>query len=145
MQQVMYTAVRLSRARLAVTSAFIVNGLVFASWLPHIPVLKAELGLSDGELGLILLAPPSGAILAMTLTGAAAARFGSAVVAKVTGVAYMTGLAVIGLGTGSAATLAASLLVAGALVGAFDVAMNAQGATVERAAGKPIMGSFHAA
>ena len=124
MQQVMYTAVRLSRARLAVTSAFIVNGLVFASWLPHIPVLKAELGLSDGELGLILLAPPSGAILAMTLTGAAAARFGSAVVAKVTGVAYMTGLAVIGLGTGSAATLAASLLVAGALVGAFHAAWS---------------------
>lgn len=137
------TTSSLSRARLAVTFTFIAHGLVFASWLPHIPALKNELGLSEGALGLILLAPPAGAITAMSFTGAACARFGTATVTRVTGVAYLLGLGVIGLGAGSAVTLAAALLVAGALVGAFDVAMNSQAASVERAMGKPIMGSFH--
>ncbi|GAA4915203.1 nitrate/nitrite transporter NarK [Stackebrandtia albiflava] len=135
----------LTRARVAVTVAFIAHGVVFASWLPHIPQIKDDLGLSEGGLGLILLAPPAGAIAAMSLTGAACARFGSAAVTRVTAVAYTLGLTFIGLGAGNAWTLAAALLLAGALVGAFDVAMNSQAATVERATAKPIMGSFHAA
>lgn len=134
----------LSRARLAVTLAFIAHGMVFASWLPRIPALKNDLGLSDGALGLILLAPPAGAIAAMSLTGAACVRFGTATVTRVTAIGYTLGLTAIGLGAGSAPGLVAALLLAGALVGAFDVAMNSQAATVERAMAKPVMGSFHA-
>jgi hypothetical protein len=39
------------RARLAVGTIFFVNGLLLASWLPHIPAVKARLVLSDAELG----------------------------------------------------------------------------------------------
>src|SRR5690606_1841965 len=58
---------------------------------------------------------------------------------------YALSITVIGLGAESVWGLAAALLWAGAVVGAFDVAMNAQGATVEKAMGKTVMGSFHAA
>ncbi|CAM3285996.1 MFS transporter [Stackebrandtia soli] len=133
-----------SRARLAVSVAFAVHGVVSASWLPHIPQIKAALDLSEGQLGLVLLAPPAGAILAMPLTGALCARFGSAAVTKVTMPLYAAGFTAVGAGVGAPWTLAAALLLAGALIGSFDVAMNAQAATVERAAGTPIMGSFHA-
>ncbi|MFD0557792.1 nitrate/nitrite transporter NarK [Stackebrandtia endophytica] len=140
----MPTGTGLSRARLAVTLAFIAHGMVFASWLPRIPALKNDLGLSDGALGLILLAPPAGAIAAMSVTGAACARFGTATVTRVTAIGYTLGLTAIGWGATSTPTLVAALLLAGALVGAFDVAMNSQAATVERAMSKPVMGSFHA-
>ncbi|HZE42077.1 MAG TPA: MFS transporter [Stackebrandtia sp.] len=135
-----------SRARLAVTVAFMAHGLVFSSWLPHIPSIKRDLGLSDGQLGLLLLGPPAGAMIAMSLTGAACARWGSARVTRVTLVAYALGTCALGAGAaaGSPWWLAIALLWAGALVGAYDVAMNAQAATVERALGRPVMGSFHA-
>ncbi|ADD40757.1 major facilitator superfamily MFS_1 [Stackebrandtia nassauensis DSM 44728] len=130
---------------MAVTAAFIVHGLVFSSWLPHIPAIKDDLRLSEGTLGLVLLAPPLGAIVAMSLTGAACARWGSAAVTRVTLVVYALGITAIGVGAGTTWGLSLALLWAGALVGSFDVAMNAQGATVEKAMGKSIMGSFHAA
>lgn len=130
---------------MAVTAAFIVHGLVFSSWLPYIPVIKSDLGLSEGGLGLVLLAPPLGAIVAMSLTGAACARWGSAAATRLTLVGYALGVTAIGYGAGTVWGLSLALLWAGALVGSFDVAMNAQGATVEKAMGKSIMGSFHAA
>jgi len=43
-------------ARVAVGAIFFVNGLVLASWLPHIPAVKAAHAISDGELGLVLFA-----------------------------------------------------------------------------------------
>lgn len=38
------------RARLAVIMFFMLHGLLFASWIVRIPDVKAQLGLSDGEL-----------------------------------------------------------------------------------------------
>ena len=53
------------RARVAVGAVFFVNGLVLASWLPHIPAVKAAHAISDGQLGLILLCMALGAMLAL--------------------------------------------------------------------------------
>ncbi|MGH8879655.1 MAG: MFS transporter, partial [Stackebrandtia sp.] len=139
------TPARLTRARMAVTAAFIVHGLVFSSWLPYIPLIKDDLGLSEGGLGLVLLAPPAGAIAAMSVTGAACARWGSSPVTRVSMVAYGLSMCAIGFGAPTVWGLALALLWAGILVGSFDVSMNAQAATVEKAMGKPVMGSFHAA
>lgn len=135
----------LSRARVAVTAVFVAHGLVFTSWLPHIPLVKNDLGLSDGGLGLVLLAPPAGALIALTFTGAACARWGSAAVTRVTLAGYCAGVVVIGIGDGAVLGLALALALAGGVVGSLDVAMNAQAAAVERAMGKSVMGSFHAA
>ena len=41
--------------RIAVTTVFVVHGLLFASWTAHIPDVKAHLGLTDGMLGFSLL------------------------------------------------------------------------------------------
>src|SRR6266478_2703177 len=39
------------RARWAIATVFFVNGLVIASWVPHIPAIKGRHALGDGELG----------------------------------------------------------------------------------------------
>jgi hypothetical protein len=57
------------RSRLAVSTMFFVNGAVLASWLPHIPAVKARLTTGDGQLGLVLLAMAAGAVVALPAAG----------------------------------------------------------------------------
>src|SRR5262249_56805659 len=69
-------------ARRAVSICFLLNGLVLASWLPHIPELKSRLALSDGRLGFLLLAMAVGAVAALPTAGWLIARFGSGAVTR---------------------------------------------------------------
>ncbi len=65
------------RARRSVSTIFFVNGAVLASWVPHIPAVKAAHGLGDGALGLVLLSMAAGSVLALTLAGWLVGRIGS--------------------------------------------------------------------
>ncbi len=131
------------RARRAVGTVFFVNGAVLASWIPHIPAVKAAHGLGDGALGFVLLAMSAGAIVAMPIAGALIGRLGSRV---------MTTAAALGLAlfvpapllAPSLSLLVAALFMLGALNGALDVSMNVQAVAVETRYGRPIMSSFHA-
>ena len=58
-----------SRARLAVATVFFVNGAILASWVPHVPLIKARHTLSDGQLGIVLLSMAAGAVLALPAAG----------------------------------------------------------------------------
>jgi predicted MFS family arabinose efflux permease len=134
----------LSGARVAVTVTFLVQALLFASWIAHIPNVKARLGLDDGTLGLALLGAPVGSVLAMLATGWLLPRLGSRRMVQIT----LAGYAVTGLTVGLAGSLPAlflALALWGAFQGALDVSMNAQGITVERALGRPIMSGLHGA
>ena len=53
----------------AITVVFFVNGALFASWASRIPALSDRVGATPGTLGLALLAPAVGAIVAMPLVG----------------------------------------------------------------------------
>jgi MFS family permease len=132
----------LRRARAAVTVMFLLNGTVFASWVPHIPAVKARLDLSDGGLGLLLLCVAAGSIASLALSGWLVARFGSRLVCVASAVGLSLTLPVPIV---SASTLltAAALLVFGAFNGALDVAMNAQAVEVQRRYGRSIMSAFH--
>ena len=63
--------------RLATATLFFANGCGLGSWLPHIPDVKIWHGLSDGVLGLALLAIAGGAVAALPVAGALTARYGS--------------------------------------------------------------------
>jgi len=126
------------------TVVFAANGLVFGSWVPRIPDVSADLALTPGQLGLALLAPAAGSLLSMPLAGAASSRYGSAPATRVTFALYSMTPFLIGLAP-NLALLWAALFGWGIGFGALDVAMNAQGVTVERARGRPTMSSLHAA
>ena len=49
------------------TAVFFVHGMLFASWVAHIPHVKAQLRLGNGALGFALLGAPLGSVLAMML------------------------------------------------------------------------------
>lgn len=99
--------------------------------------------MSHRTLGLVLLASSFGALIAMPLTGVSIARFGSRVTTQVAVVMFCLFLPWLAVAH-NPVQLAIALFVLGAFYGGLDVAMNAQAVAVERAYGRPIMGSFHA-
>ena len=71
------TPTSLFPARCAVSTLFFINGLVLASWVPHIPAVKSQHAISDGQLGIVLLAMAVGSVFALPLAGWMINRYGS--------------------------------------------------------------------
>lgn len=133
----------MDRSRVAVSTLFFVNGAVLASWLPHIPAVKARLTSGDGQLGLVLLAMAAGAVVALPAAGRLVDRMGSRGVSSAAAVALCLAMPLPVLSP-SLPALVASLAVLGACNSMLDVAMNAQAVAVEQRRRRPIMSSFHA-
>ena len=66
----------LTAARNAVGLTFFLNGLVFASWVSRIPEVRSSFDLTNGQLGLVLLAIALGSVLALPTTGRRHQRHG---------------------------------------------------------------------
>jgi MFS family permease len=125
--------------------AFIATGFAFASWASEIPQVRDRLQLSSAELGLVLLAIAAGSVIALPLAGPIVGRFGSRRTVQLMSV--LCGLALTGIGfgyLGGVAPVVVGLFFFGFAQGAWDVAMNVQGAVVERRVGRAIMPRFHA-
>lgn len=136
------------RARNAVAVVFALNGFAFASWVSRIPESRSRLDLSPGQLGTLLLALSVGSVVALPSAGVWVHRFGAARVIAAAALLDAVGLAVAGLGAaalGQVWLTAAGLLLLGFGSGVWDVAMNVEGAAVEREVGRTIMPRFHAA
>jgi MFS family permease len=132
----------LRAARRGVTAVFFVHGASYASWLPRIPLIKHDLGLSDGELGITLLGSPVGVVVGVRVASWATARWGSRPVTQVASLVVCAALVPIGAAWTMAA-LGAALVLIGASLGLMDVGMNAQGVAVERGYGRPLMSGLH--
>src|SRR5262249_60818064 len=118
-------------ARRAVSVCFLLNGLVLASWLPHIPELKSRLALSDGRLGFLLLAMAVGAVAALPTAGWLIARFGSGAVTRVSAAALSLAVTLPMVSPGVVAS-AAALAVPGLCSAVLGGAPYAQGRLVWR-------------
>ena len=130
-------------ARRATALLFLLTGLVSASWAARIPAVREDIGLSPGELGLAILGLEAGAVAGLSAGAALAARHGSRAAARGAFAAYAAGLVLVGLAPGLAA-LALALAAFAAANSVVDVALNAQGAELERRAGAPVLGRVHA-
>lgn len=135
-------------ARTAVFVVFALAGLVFASWASRIADTKASLGLSAGELGLVLLAMSAGSVSGLPLAGRVSERVGAARTVLSGGAVSLAGLLLVAAvvdAEGPRLLLALGLYLLGFGVGLWDVAMNLEGAAVEHALGSSVMPHFHAA
>ncbi|MGW0810357.1 MFS transporter [Nonomuraea sp. NPDC002799] len=131
------------RERTAVYLLFFLAGAAIGTWTARIPAIKEHLGLGDGQLSLALLAIAAGAVIGMTAVGRLVDRYGSSRV--MIPAALLQGVVLVPPAYApDLALLAGTLLAFGIVHGILDVAMNANAVEVERAAGRPIMSSFHA-
>ncbi|MEO6858974.1 MAG: MFS transporter [Solirubrobacteraceae bacterium] len=128
----------------AIRAVFFVNGALFASWASRIPALSDRVGASPGQLGLALLAPALGAIVAIPTVGRLLPGRSSRTFCRWAMFGLCLTLLLPGLAR-SLPALAAALLGVGLANSTLDLAMNAQGVSIERREGRPILSSLHAA
>ena len=126
---------------------FAMCGIGIASWMARTPAIKAELGISLGQMGILIFGLAAGSILGLVFSSHLIAHFGSRRIMAVSLVVAPLGLAVAGLGVSFGqifAVVFVGLAVFGAGMSLCDVAMNLSGAVNERVLGRTIMPVFHA-
>lgn len=130
------------RARFAAGYKFFVLGSLIGAWASRVPDIKANLGLSEGGLGLLLLCMATGATIALPISGAFTERFGAARTAKLFSFLLLVFFILLPL-VPTFTLMLPYVFVFGLTIGMLDVSMNGWGAEVEERLAKPIMSSFH--
>lgn len=131
------------RSRIAAALLFLLYGTLIGTWTARIPAVKQQLGIGDGRLSVALVGLALGAVTGMQLSGRLVDRYGSRRI--MISAALVDGCFLLPVAAApSPATLTAALAVFGVVHGVLNIAMNARGVEIERAAGRPIMSSFHA-
>ena len=130
------------RHRVAVSTMFLLNGMMVGGWAPAIPAFKDKHGLAESELGLMILLIGVGSLITMPITGAIIARRGSTGILMVAA-CICTVLLPLALFAPSLPFAIAALLAFGGGMGAMDVSMNANAARVEEIHAREIMASCH--
>lgn len=138
---------RITGWRTAVFLTFAINGFGMAAWISRIPSVRDHLGISVLDVGILIFAVSSGAILGLLIAGHLVAWIGGRQTIRLALSIGGISLAVIGFGTtifSNVAVVVVGLVFAGVSNSLCDVAMNVEGAGVERASGRTIMPWFHA-
>jgi MFS family permease len=133
----------ITRERIGVSLLFLMNGFLVGAWAPKIPEFASRLGLSESALGLMILTFGLGSLVMMPLAGSQIARFGSSQVSKYIAV-LLTPTLLLLTWVGSIWSGAVAIFLFGGLIGAMDVAMNANAVSVEKRMRRAIMSSCHA-
>lgn len=128
--------------RVAVGCFYFLQGLAFASWGSRIPTIQQQMGLSEAELGGVLLALPIGLLISLPVAGWVIAKVGSRSVLIFSGILYSTTLVAIGYSE-SIVQLVMALFVFGFAGNLMNISVNTQGVGVEDLYKKSIMASFH--
>jgi predicted MFS family arabinose efflux permease len=136
-----------TRARTAVVVVFAANGLALASLIARTPAVRDGLGLSSAQLGLLLLCLSGGSIAGLPASGPIVQRWGPARTVLAGALAVTLGLLLVaaGLVAGAVLPVALGFFSWGLGSGVWDVAMNVEGAEVERRLGRSLMPRLHAA
>jgi len=135
---------RISSYRIAIVLVFFVNGFLYANCTARLPELKDYFNVPDGVLGTMLFGTALGALAAMPLTGWLATRYNSGKLMIGCGILFCCMVPLIPLSP-NVWTGRTFFLLTGFFSGAMDITMNGQAVFVERAYGRTIMSSFHAA
>jgi predicted MFS family arabinose efflux permease len=132
----------LRRARIATSVIFAAHGAVTGTFAARVPWVADHAGIGAGGLGIALLMPGAGALLAMPLSGRLVHRFDLRALVRVLMLGWCAALLLPALPT-SLVLLCATLMVYGAAAGLADVAMNAHAVIVEERYERSVMSGFH--
>ena len=134
---------RFSRARIAITVAFVVNGTMAGTFYSRIADIKKNLTITNSALGIALLVISLGVLIGLAFSGKQSAKYGSAPVTHYA--TYALGLSTLIVGTShNYLTLCLTFLLFGACMATQDVAMNSHAIVLEHESGNRYMSTFHA-
>lgn len=126
----------------ALAALFAALGVATGAWGVHIPSLKARHDLDEGTLAIALLAAGLGAICSMLASGPVVARLGTRLTLQCTGFLMFFLLSAV-LWWPSWSVLLFGLFALGMCISVHDVALNAEGTSMEQRLQRPIMGRLH--
>lgn len=123
-------------------SAFFIYSLSLGQIFPRIGDIQLQLGVEEGAIGLALMGPAVGTLIALTFFGPLLDRIGYRRVLLAAIPLLSVAMAIATL-MPSVATLFALLFVAGLLIGSIEVVCNVEADRTEAAIGKRIMNRAH--
>lgn len=132
--------------RNGVVTAYAGSGLVFATWVSRIPAIRDDLGLSAGQVGLMLLCMSLGSFVSVAASGLIVLRLGSKLTSRLGSIIQAVGVIIMGLGATVFAqplVVGTGLVILGLGTGSWNTSSNIEGAAVERALGRHIMPRLH--
>jgi MFS family permease len=132
-----------SRARIAITTAFVINGATIGALYARIPDIKEQLDISNSALGIALLCLPLGLLFGLGFSGKQSAKRGSAPVTYYSTYALAIALLIVGP-VFNYYTFCLTFVLFGACLATQDVAMNSHAIVLEHEADKRYMSTFHA-
>jgi fucose permease len=134
-----------NRAILVLYVLFLLPGLAMATWVTRTPALRDGLSASTEQMGIILFGFSAGAMVGILSAGVLVSRLGANRVILLGLILLSAGLMVLAIGyTGaSIETTFAGLFLIGAGIGWAEIAVNIEGAAVERQIKRPIMTALH--
>ncbi|WP_454083468.1 MFS transporter [Georgenia sp. Marseille-Q6866] len=135
----------IARRYLAVSVMFFVPGIAMSSWIARTPAIRDSLGASTAEMGLVLLGLSGGAMVGILLSGVLVARLGTRSVLMSGMALIVAGLSLVAVGSAIASTplVTGALAVFGIAMGGIEIAMNVEGADVEKQVGRPTLPLMH--
>jgi len=139
--------VRGKQRRGAIFAIFFIIGVALATWLARLPVLRDNLDLETYQVGIFLFGGGAGSLLGLLIAAEVIARFGER-----RAILGFTLTAIVGMGLVGVMSVVlpwfvialTAVFLFGLGVSITDVAMNVQGARVERELSNQIMPWFHA-
>ena len=132
----------LSRARWATRAQFLNLGFVAGVWGVHVPSVKSHYALDERTLAGALLAMSVGSLLTLSIAGRTVGRLGARNTSVLAGWGFCLALG-LSLVLPSFWALVPAMLLLGASESVFDVAINAEGTTLETLSGRAVMSGFH--
>jgi fucose permease len=134
-----------ARRRLALFALFLIPGLALSSWVTRTPEIRDLLGASTAEMGLVLFGLSAGSMAGILSSGRLVTRFGTRPMIAFAGLTIVSCTPVVGVGAalGEPIVVAAGLFLLGLGFGGGEVAMNVDGADVERIIGRPVLPMMH--
>ncbi|EBI4085190.1 MFS transporter [Salmonella enterica] len=135
----------LKRRTWALFMFFFLPGLLMASWATRTPAIRDILSVSTAEMGAVLFGLSIGSMSGILCSAWLVKRFGTRKVIRTTMTCAVTGMVILSIALWCASPLifALGLAVFGASFGAAEVAINVEGAAVERELNKTILPMMH--
>ncbi|MFG2605130.1 MFS transporter [Streptomyces sp. NPDC048514] len=131
------------RAKWSIAALFCFLGFQYGTWVSRLPALKSRLDLGAGEVGLLLMACGAGAAASFPLVAVLTRRIGSRRLSLLSALGLAGVLAALSVVPDYPLALLA-VCADGIAVGCLNVAMNAQGAALEKAYDRTAMSQLHA-
>ncbi|MGR7824944.1 MFS transporter [Klebsiella aerogenes] len=124
---------------------FFIPGLLMASWATRTPAIRDLLTLSTAEMGMVLFGLSIGSMSGILCSAWLVKRFGTRKVIRTTMLCAVAGMLVLSLALwlSSAPLFAFGLAIFGASFGSAEVAINVEGAAVEREMNKTVLPMMH--